>query len=120
MSRTEHHIGTLTEIDMKGKTIEEFAKELSGKESYQSYYDSWLDFFRDEFRKTHHYHEASGKLYSIEDRELEENADIIRATRKSPDTIEYELKWYNGGAGMNECMNEAINRLLKQEENETN
>ncbi len=116
MSRTEHHIGTLTEIDLKGKTIEEFAKELYGKETYASYYNSWLDFFRDEYRETHYYHKASGKLYSLKYRELEEDAEIIRASRKSSNTIEYELKWYNGGASMDECMEEALDMLKKSED----
>ena len=108
------------EIDMKGKTLEDFTKELSGKDTLPGWYDDWEEFFRDEFRKTYYFHDATGKMYSINDREIEENTEIIRATRKSANIIEYELKWYNGGAGMNECMDEAINRLLKQEENETN
>tara|TARA_R110000796_G_scaffold181330_1_gene297901 strand:+ start:40306 stop:40668 length:363 start_codon:yes stop_codon:yes gene_type:complete len=116
MSRTEYHIGKLTEIDLKGKTIDQFAKELSGKETYASYYDNWLEFFNDEYRKTHYYHVASGKLYSIEDRELDEHSEIIKARRLSPDSIEYELKWYNGGAGMEECMDEALDQLKKEED----
>ena len=116
MSRTEHHIGTLKEIDLKGRTIEDLAKELSGKDFYPGYYDGWLDFFRDEFSKTHHYHKDTGKVYSMEDRELEENAEIIRADRKSENIIEYEVKFYNGGAGLDECIDEALDKLKKEED----
>lgn len=44
-------------------------------------------------------------------KEFEDDDEIIKASENPDGTISFQLKFYNGGASMNECLEEAIDKL---------
>ena len=112
MSETVWYKGTLTEIKATDKSVEEIAEELYKEMSARDkadYHETYTEALADEFYDD--YYSYEGKLYSLTKEYVEYDEDIIRAKRNDDGTIEYELKYYNGGAGFAECMDEALDKL---------
>lgn len=114
MSKTVHYKGIAKEIKSGGRkkliqAAEEILK-LKNKE-VSDYYEDALECLIYDFEDEFFYHRKTKKLYAITKKELEPYDDIISAEIKPNGTIEYELKYYNGGAGFHECMEEAFDKL---------
>jgi len=63
----------------------------------------------------YYYHRKTKTLYQyVEKKELDAEGDIIEAFENEDNTIGFELRFYNGGAGLEECLDEAIDKLNKQ------
>lgn len=116
MSETVHHFGTLKQIDIPGdKSINEFVTELmemNGINIYD-YYEDPLENLINESSE-YFFHKKTGKLYKVNDKGCDSDDEIITAVRKDETTIEFNLKFYNGGASMMECMEEAMNKLEEE------
>lgn len=113
MSHTEHHIGRIKEL-VSDLPLEEQMQDLitaQGKFEKPSYCDTLLDWFRDVFEAKNKYFVYKDKIYEVFDKELEDDADIIEAEHVSATEISYQLKFYNGGAGFYECLEEALDKL---------
>jgi hypothetical protein len=112
MSETVHHRGTITEVEPpKGITLEDYAKQLlteRGK-TIRSYHKNGIDALCDTFYGEFFSYKET--LYSIDDKDLDPDGTIIRAKVLSPKVIEYELRFYNGGASFQECLEEALDTL---------
>lgn len=55
---------------------------------------------------------SAGKMYELlEDRNVEEDDELIEATQDEEGIISYKLRWYNGGASFDEVFEEAVSRL---------
>lgn len=112
MSETVWYRGKLTEIIPTEETVEQMAEKLF-KERYgkdkPSYHETYTEALADEFYEE--YYSYEGKLYSLTKESVEYDEDIIRAKRNEDGTIDYELKYYNGGAGFSECMDEALGEI---------
>ena len=108
MSRVEHWIGTLDRIKFgEERTYPEKIKllekeyDLEGVQTdipISTNYDEDLVYYYGEF-------------YSIDKGEADPNEDIIRAERDNSDLIQFELKFYNGGVGFSECLEEALETI---------
>ncbi len=114
MSQTEHHIGKLTEVSkQENETTEQLMLRIlleNNKETeLPSWYEDTKEWFNGELSEIYYYH--NNKVYKIEDREFEDDSDIIEANLKPDNTIEYQIKFYNGGASFNECLEEALINL---------
>tara|TARA_R110000868_G_scaffold76573_2_gene220076 strand:- start:16918 stop:17280 length:363 start_codon:yes stop_codon:yes gene_type:complete len=117
MSRTEHRIGKIREVVMpEGTTTNEFAGALlleDGIKEIPDYYNDNLEYLTDELYEQFHYHRPSDTLYEIiEDMDYDDE-EIIIATDNGDGTINFNLKFYNGGAGFGECLDEALGKLNK-------
>jgi len=112
MSETVHLRGKAIKIatgeDCEGvasSILKERNKEIS------SYYDTALECLYDTFDEEYFYHSTSETLFHITTEEVDTDDEIIRANYNSSGDIEYELRYYNGGAGFSECLEEAMDKL---------
>jgi hypothetical protein len=53
-------------------------------------------------------------LYELTKEEHDPEEDIIKAINNTDGTIEYELRYYNGGAGFSECLDAALDKLTSK------
>lgn len=88
MSETVHYRGKLTST---GKTLKQFNPDSD--DIYDHYYEAV---------------EINGIVYTVEKEDYEPNEDIFTSTENKDGTINFEVKYYNGGCGFNEAIEEAI------------
>ncbi len=101
MSETEINKGKLNPT---GKTVEQY---MNGKE-IPDYCDSLEEAFVDLFyRKAYCY---KGFVYEIE-LEGYEDDDIFESSKNEDGSINFLLKYYNGGCGFSEALDYATNKL---------
>lgn len=112
MSETVHFRGKAIKIatgeDCEGvasSILKERDKEIS------SFYDTALECLYDTFDEEYFYHSTSETLFSITTEEIDEDCEIIKANYNLEGSIDYELRFYNGGAGFSECLEEAMDKL---------
>lgn len=99
MSETEHKKGKMTPT---GKTIDEYMANVK----IPDYYSSKVDYFNDEM-----YEQAiciDGKVYEVESVDVDVFGDIAEASINNDGTIDFEIKWYNGGACMSEMISDSL------------
>ena len=99
MSETEHFKGKLTPT---GKTVEQYMKFVDTP----SYYDNKTEHFNDEFCSVAV--EIDGEVYAIVRNEYEDGDDIFESSKNEDGTIDFQVKYYNGGCGFGEAMEEAL------------
>lgn len=115
MSETVHYKGTATKIYHLGKTVEQMAQKImleKGNNRLPIWASNWLEYLCDEFYEEYFYHPDSQSLFKITKTEHEPDGEIIVAKAIKKDTYEYELRYYNGGAGFSECLEEALNKVI--------
>lgn len=113
MSETVHHFGTLTEIRERADVLESFAKSLLESRNAKpkpDYFDTYLDYMVDEYFSEFYLHRPTGQLYEMKDESVDFYEELIEA-REEDGVIKYRCIFYNGGAGLNECIEEAINKM---------
>lgn len=114
MSETVHYRGIATKIDIqKGDTVLDLACRIL-KERHKeiaSYYENALECLCNNYDEEFFYHPKTNTLYKISHTQYEPDEEIIKAKLKDDGTIEYELRYYNGGAGFEECLEEAMDKL---------
>ncbi len=114
MSRTEHRKGRLLKIENGGSTLEDICKTLykqNTEEPLKSYYTNYTEYISEDDR----YVIADGSVYEIiENNEIDENEDIAEATMLDNGEIEYEIRFYNGGAGFSEMVEKSIEKMNNQ------
>ena len=118
MSETVHYKGTATKVEVPdGKTLNEVADQILKDRNIKltSYYDSAVVCLSEELYNEYFYHPMVNTLYKITKSEHDLEEEIIRADYNQDGNINYELKYYNGGAGFNECLEEAFDKLVRQE-----
>lgn len=88
MSETVHYKGKLTPT---GKTLAEF--DPNADDIYDHYYNAV---------------EIDGMVYTVEKTDIDPDYDIFNSTKNEDGTIDFEVKYYNGGCGFNEAIDEAL------------
>ena len=114
MSETVHYKGIATKIEQPNdKTLLDVAKGIlkSRNKEIADYYDNAIECLVQEFYDEYFYHPKTQTLYSITKSAHDLEEEIIKAEPREDGTIEYELRYYNGGAGFEECMEEAFDKL---------
>jgi hypothetical protein len=117
MSRT--HRGKAMKMNCEnGETTLQLAKRILDYENIviASYYTDALDCLCGELEERYFFHKEYDTIYRLNNNEFNPDDEVIVATRISPVQIEYEVRFYNGGAGFDECIEEAFDKLLKSEE----
>ena len=105
--------GKLRKVDTNN--IEAFAKEklleLKGTEDLPRYYKNYAEWLRDE---TQDYIEKDGVLYEVIQKQgVDADDDIFEATQNPDGTIDFVVKYYNGGCGFYDAIGEALDSLNK-------
>jgi len=114
MSETVHYKGTINKVVIPtGKTTEQVISEILKSKGIKmaSYYKDVIECLTDECYREYFYYRKTETLYKIHNEELDPYNDIILANENPDGSISYELKYYNGGAGFDECLEEALNKL---------
>lgn len=112
MSDTVHYKGVLKPVEkLGGETLEEQCRRvLSGKE-LPSYFDSYQEYLLDM-----NYMQMTiqdGILYAVERENVDPYTDIFNAQRQENGEIAFEVRYYNGGCGFDEAIEEAFTQLDK-------
>lgn len=105
MSETEHHKGKLTPT---GKTLNEFMTDKGEKPNWYSDNEEW---FINEFGETHAIHKLV--VYDIQTTNIDPYDDIMNASENEDGTIDFEVKFYNGGCGFGEAIETSLNLMVK-------
>lgn len=112
MSRTEDHVGQLTEVFPKeGQTLEElcFIILMDLGLVKQDYHKTVIECFEDELSKQYIIHK--GRVFKIDSEEYEDGSDIAEAAINEDKTIRFRLKFYNGGTYFSEVLGQALDKL---------
>jgi hypothetical protein len=114
MSETVHYRGTAKRVDLQGLTNEEFAQNYLKENDYEikSYYETALECLIDNFYDDFFFYARNKSLYQITKEDVDIDDEIITANFNG-DKINYELRFYNGGAGFDECLEEAFDKIIK-------
>ncbi len=99
MSETEHFKGKLKPT---GKDIVTYV------EGHQipKYYDDEKEYFDDHLSSQAIFFE--GQVYEIDRTEYEDNDDIFESSKNEDGTIDFQVKYYNGGCGFSEALESAL------------
>lgn len=116
MSETVHYRGKAIKIATE-ENCEKVASSILKERDREmvSYYCSALEYLCDIFDEEYFYYSPSETLFHITTEEMDADDEIIRANYNSSGDIEYELRYYNGGAGFSECLEEAMDKLNSAE-----
>jgi len=99
MSEVEHIRGKLRPT---GKTIEEYVGDIE-----LSYPYSTIDeYFRENFYRVAT--EVEGLVYTIVSENIEPYGDIFNSIKGEDGSYTFEIKYYNGGCGFEEALEEAL------------
>lgn len=99
MSETEHYIGKLTPTD---KTLEQYLDGVV----LPNYCDNMEEYFYDVYEEFATI--IKGKVYEIQRESLDNGYDIFESTKNEDGTIAFHVKYYNGGCGFEEALQEAL------------
>lgn len=114
MSETVHYRGVLKKVERhEEETLEEQCKRLLENKELPSYLDSYEEYLVDE-----NYQQITiqnGIIYRVEKEEVNPDGDIFKASINDKGEIEFEVRYYNGGCGFDEAIEEAV-----KESNENN
>lgn len=115
MSQMETHIGKMIEVDMNGLSLKEWCKnycQQNGINEIESYCETWIEQFNDEFSHENGYVIANDKVYQIIDDDEGNNEEDIFYVRQNPDgSINYVVQYYNGGCCFSEAIEYALDRM---------
>lgn len=112
MSETVYYTGKLTPVKTKtGETLEDTAKRIIDENNYkiESYYKTAHECFDDVYYRE--YITVNNKIYSVQNEDVDDNDDIFKATINEDGSINYVVKYYNGGCSFNEAIEEAMKPL---------
>jgi hypothetical protein len=115
MSETVHYKGRVIRVAEGLESSREYAAKVldDRNKTVSDYYNGHpisclCDIYEEEF----FFHQQKKNLYKIYSKEsIESNDEIITAKVINKVVIDYELRYYNGGAGFEECLEEALNKL---------
>lgn len=115
MSDYETRVGKIKKMD---GDFEDIIMEISMLKPIPKYYDKndfhdIIDFVRNEFNDEFIINDK--EVYKvIEDKNLEDE-DLFDAKENSDGTIDYTLRYYNGGCGFGEAIAKALERMKNEE-----
>ena len=113
MSDYEAHYGKIKKVETN-LSCEEFAKQefirLTGKDTIPKGYNNFIEALWDESEE---FYFVNSKIYRIENNELDGDSDIFQYKELEDTSIEYILRFYNGGTGLSEQIEEIIDKVNK-------
>lgn len=111
MSDYEAHYGKIKKVETE-LSCEEFAKQefikITDKEVLPKGYNNFIEALRDESEE---FYFTDSDIYKIENNELDSDSDIFQYKELEDNSIEYNLRFYNGGTCLSEQIKEIIARV---------
>lgn len=115
MSETVHYRGIAIEIEGENITdLQQFAEHeliLRNKKVSDYYEGNFIECLCETYDEEFFFYPKTQKLYQLDQEKIDMDDEIIKANKLEDGSIIYELKFYNGGAGFSECLEEAIDKL---------
>jgi len=114
MSDTEAHTGKLVPMVLSGVTLEERCEDACKKLGYKmsDFHSSYEECLRDDGYREVYVHDEV--IYKIEDTELDPFGFSV-ADQNEDGSINYTVMYYNGGASMDEVIDEAVKRMFNDD-----
>ena len=115
MSEVDWYKGKLTRVNRKeNETLEQLCRRILDKENKfkRDWHDDYRDALLDECYES--YTEIKGEIYRIEKERKDECDDIFEAHKNEDGTINFEVKYYNGGCCLSEAIEIALRKLNKE------
>ncbi len=116
MSDIEAKKGKIRLVPTLGaETMEELCERIAKENDYEndyqndSCYDTYLEYFTDEADK---FIVVDGSLYELVQVTDFDYNQMIEAYPQDDGTIDFITVWYNGGAGFQEVLEEAVTKAL--------
>jgi hypothetical protein len=111
MSETVYYKGVIREVITDD--IEEYCRDiiLKRKINVASYHESNTHALTDELYEEYFFHKSTGKLYEFVKLDQHDPYEVIMANEIGEGVYSFDLVYYNGGASMNECLEEALDKL---------
>ena len=109
MSETVHYIGKLTLVPIE-EDIQNTAKIILQEEgwSLEGYSDSLEALDGRGYRK---YVIYNGNIYRVDMKEYDPYANIGIAFKKDDGTIDFEVRYHNGGCSFSEAIEDALRKI---------
>lgn len=107
MRRVELHTGTLTKINTKGLTVEEYCEYICKKYGYEIAYETYAETLMD---VDDTYKVLNGELYRCND--IQKTLPYLVDVRSNGDgTYEYIAQFYNRDTWLDEVLEEGLRNL---------
>lgn len=111
MSETKHYKGKLIPLDIIDNVEHTAQLILRGEniapdtESYEHYTDQLYDMLGYDYLTT------NDMIYQVQREECDPYDDIINATKNDDGSIDFEVKYSNGGCCFSEALEEAVGKM---------
>jgi len=115
MSETVNYTGTLKRLDFNSlEEIENIAQEIirgrGNKDEFPSYFDHYWEWLESEYENEFFY--INGSLYqALKCEEIDMDTDQFKANRNQDGSIDFNVRYYNGGCSLGEALETAIKKL---------
>jgi hypothetical protein len=110
LSETVHYKGVLRKVErQEEETLEAQCKRLLGNKELPSYFDSYEEYLVDE--NYQNITIQNGIVYQVEKEDVDPYSDIFRASISDNGEIEFEVRYYNGGCGFDEAIEDALKNI---------
>lgn len=115
MSETVHYRGRAIKVAVGLENSKEYSMSIlrERNKTVEDYYEgNVIECLCDNYDDEFFFHPKTNNIYKLESKnDIDIDEEIIKAQEVSDGVIEYELRYYNGGAGFAECLEEAINKI---------
>ncbi|EKS4345002.1 hypothetical protein QB607_003005 [Clostridium botulinum] len=113
MSEMVQYKGKLIKLEkLNNETLEQQSERICKENNFYKlpdFYYTWAECLTSELYER--YYISNDSLYSIESEQVDPEYDMFNASLNKNGEIEFEVKYYNGGCGFNEALDEAMNNL---------
>ena len=111
MSEQQTQRGKFKEIDLKGKTIEEYCKEYCiNRGLTKSNCETWREVFLDIYWNK--FFVVNDRLFKIIEIENLDNNHYTQIDKINGDTYSFYSIYYNGGTCLTECLEDELEKML--------
>lgn len=119
MSERYHVTGRIKIVDLKGKTINEVCRDIliengiTPDDDYV-YSDHPLETQLQDFMPNK-YIVINGNLYEVDGYVKDQDYDMYHANLSSDGYIDFEVSYYNGGMSLNDAIDIAVTRMIRDD-----
>lgn len=109
MSEVDYYKGKLIPVSVLiGESLEETCKRIIGNVELEDYYDTYQEKLISDYDYYEKYVIYNGILYSVEKKSLDPEESVFIASRNDDGTINFEVRYYNGGCSFDEAVGYAL------------
>ena len=111
MSEQQTQRGKFKEIDLKGKTIEEYCEEYcTSRGKVKSHYETWREFFFDMYWDK--FFVVNDRLFQIIAVEKLDSVKYTQIDKEENGVYSFYSTFYDGGTCLTECLEDKLERIL--------